>query len=212
MFVQAKLNARALVDQVFPDFTVVFRNLFSKTGMYVLKQCLKNPPDSVEDLKAWVGEGVNKSHSKAWIERKSLLIVQAMSSSNLKDKSIAQTVSLCTMLSIVIQLQEQLELLEEEIELAANALPEVDILKTMPGVGDKLAAAILSEVGDVKQFHSPKQLVAYAGLDPGVFSSEFYSKKRGEGKPYKVGIIACANKLLHHIYAMLTRGESYKFS
>lgn len=250
MFVQAKLNARALVDQVFPDFTTVFRYLFSKTGIYVLKQCLENPPDSIEDLKAWVGEGANKSHSKAWIERKSVLILQSISSSNLKNKSIAQTVSLCAMLSIVSQLQEQLELLEEEIELAASALPEVDLLKTMPGVGDKLAAAILSEVGDVKQFQSPKQLVAYAGLDPGVFSSgkfvssrnhitkrgskrlrraiylavqcglrgsnavlkEFYSKKRGEGKPYKVVIIACANKLLHHIYAMLTRGESYKFS
>ncbi|KAG2873799.1 hypothetical protein PC115_g24281 [Phytophthora cactorum] len=86
------------------------------------------------------------------------------------------------MLSIVIQLQEQLELLEEEIELAANALPEVDILKTMPGVGDKLAAAILSEVGDVKQFHSPKQLVAYAGLDPGVFSSVWTAGEQRRSK------------------------------
>ena len=31
----------------------------------------------------------------------------------------------------------------------------------------------------------------------------FYDKKREEGKPYRVSIIACANKLLHWIYALL---------
>ncbi|MBV7509733.1 IS110 family transposase, partial [Bacillus sp. sid0103] len=32
---------------------------------------------------------------------------------------------------------------------------------------------------------------------------EFYDKKRGEGKPYKVAVIECANKLLQWIYAIL---------
>lgn len=31
----------------------------------------------------------------------------------------------------------------------------------------------------------------------------FYDLKREEGKPYKVAVIACANKFLHWIYAML---------
>ena len=31
----------------------------------------------------------------------------------------------------------------------------------------------------------------------------FYDLNRVEGKPYKVAIIACANKLLHWIYAIL---------
>lgn len=38
---------------------------------------------------------------------------------------------------------------------------------------------------------------------------EFYDKKRSEGKPHKVAIIACANKLLHWIYAMLKQKESF---
>jgi len=32
---------------------------------------------------------------------------------------------------------------------------------------------------------------------------EFYDKKREEGKPYRVAVIACVNKLLHWIYAVL---------
>ncbi|MDR6552192.1 hypothetical protein J2736_003394 [Paenibacillus qinlingensis] len=38
----------------------------------------------------------------------------------------------------------------------------------------------------------------------------YYDKKKKEGKPYKVVVIACANKLLHHVYAILTRGEPYR--
>ncbi|MBP2257881.1 hypothetical protein J2Z81_001835 [Virgibacillus campisalis] len=32
---------------------------------------------------------------------------------------------------------------------------------------------------------------------------DFYDKKREEGKPFRVAVIACANKLLHWIYALL---------
>uniref|UniRef100_UPI0005A780BF IS110 family transposase n=1 Tax=Paucisalibacillus sp. EB02 TaxID=1347087 RepID=UPI0005A780BF len=38
----------------------------------------------------------------------------------------------------------------------------------------------------------------------------FYDKKRDEGKPYKVAIIACANKLLHWIYALLKNSTTFQ--
>lgn len=109
-----------------------------------------------------------------------------------------------------------------------------------------MAAALVAEIGEATQFGHAKQLVAYAGLDPSVFSSgkftassskiikrgskrlrralylavqcglrknerikAYYDKKKKEGKPYEVAVIACANKLLHHVYAILTRGEPY---
>ncbi|TYS58295.1 IS110 family transposase, partial [Sutcliffiella horikoshii] len=39
---------------------------------------------------------------------------------------------------------------------------------------------------------------------------EFYDKKRDEGKPYRVAIIACANKLLHLIYALLNNKTTFQ--
>jgi len=53
----------------------------------------------------------------------------------------------------------------------ASSLPEVKLVKSIPGIGDKLAVAIVAEIGDVRQFKDAKQLVAFAGLDPGIFSS-----------------------------------------
>jgi transposase len=38
---------------------------------------------------------------------------------------------------------------------------------------------------------------------------EYYDKKRSEGKPHKVAIIACANKLLHWIYAIVKHKQMY---
>ncbi|OBR69823.1 transposase [Paenibacillus oryzae] len=37
----------------------------------------------------------------------------------------------------------------------------------------------------------------------------YYDKKRSEGKPHKVAVIACANKVLHHVYAMLKKGQPF---
>ena len=150
---------------------------------------------------------------------------------------------------MLLTFMEQLSDLEKQMNELAFDLPEVELVKSIPGIGDKLAAAIVAEVGDVHQFEGAKQLVAYAGLDPGIFSSgkftttssritkrgskrlrrslylavqcgirgstnkrirDYYDKKRKEGKPYKVVVIACANKLLHHVYAILSKSQPYK--
>jgi transposase len=39
---------------------------------------------------------------------------------------------------------------------------------------------------------------------------EFYDKKRSEGKLYKVAVIACVNKLLHWIYAILKNKTTFQ--
>jgi Transposase IS116/IS110/IS902 family len=39
---------------------------------------------------------------------------------------------------------------------------------------------------------------------------EFYDKKRDEGRPFRVAIIACVNKLLHWIYALLKSRTTYQ--
>ncbi|MEC0255166.1 IS110 family transposase [Paenibacillus lautus] len=48
---------------------------------------------------------------------------------------------------------------------------DISLVKSIPGIGDKLAAAIVAELGDESQFKDAKQIVAYAGLDPGNYSS-----------------------------------------
>jgi len=85
--------------------------------------------------------------------------------------SQAQTSMLRSTVCLLLEFVEQLSDLEQQMNELAGLLPEVELIKSIPGIGNKLAAAIVAEVGDVKQFEGAKQLVAFAGLDPGVYSS-----------------------------------------
>ncbi|WP_228469341.1 IS110 family RNA-guided transposase [Paenibacillus sp. JNUCC31] len=191
---------------------------------------------------------MGRSHSKRWIAEKTERLRELMEGWNRQRRSQSQTVALASMVVLLLEFDKQLSHLEQQMEALAMELPEVGLVKSIPGIGGKLAAAIVAELGNASQFQDAKQLVAYAGLDPGIYSSgkftatssritkrgskrlrralylavqcgirkadnrrlkEYYDKKRKEGKPYKVVVIACANKLLHHVYAILKKGEPY---
>ena len=78
-----------------------------------------------------------------------------------------------TAADLVAELAEQLQrvlarrqLLEKEIDQAFFDLPEASILRSLPGIGPRLGARILIEIGDIRHFRTPAQLAAYAGLGP----------------------------------------------
>ncbi|WP_156130250.1 transposase [Paenibacillus durus] len=75
------------------------------------------------------------------------------------------------MLSLLLSFQEQLKCLEKRMQELSAELPEAELLRTIPGVGEKLAATLVAELGDIRQFENPKQLVVYTRLDSDVFSS-----------------------------------------
>ncbi len=131
-------------------------------------------------------------------------------------------INLKILIARILQYQEHLAELEQNIDALAKEIEEYDLIQSIPGIGHKIAATILSK------------LVAFAGIDPSVFASgkftatrnritkrgsrqlryvlvmavqcglirsrntrikDFYDRKRAEGKPHKVALVACANKL-----------------
>lgn len=251
LYVQAKLNIRALVDQVFPSYEGVFKDLFSKTSLNLLEICLSPEGMGEKDHEAWttiVRESTKAARSEDWMKRKIEQLNVAIQNNPVQQVPYGLEIALRSMLTVIRELQKQLAELEKVILELSETIAEVQLLESIPGVGTKLATAIAAEIGDASQFRDPKQLVAYAGLDPSVFSSgkfvatqnritkrgskrlrravylavtcglrgdlnirirEYYDKKKSEGKPHKVAVIACANKLLHHIYAILRKRQPY---
>ncbi|MNW25600.1 Transposase IS116/IS110/IS902 family protein [compost metagenome] len=246
MFVQAKLNSRALLEQVFPAYEQVFSDVFSATSLTVLARCLEG---DTEDWSEVIQGSTRRARSQRWVHEKAMKLEEVLVHWRETRRSLSQSQALLGMVSLLLKMNEQLAELEEHMEEMASHLPEVGLVRSIPGIGTKLAAAIVAEMGDVRQFSDAKQLVAFAGLDPGIFSSgkftatstritkrgskrlrrslylavqcgmrknanarirSYYEKKRKEGKPYKVVVIACANKLLHHIFAILQKGQPYQ--
>jgi transposase len=56
--------------------------------------------------------------------------------------------------------------LEGEIEILFRSHPQAPVLLSIPGIGIKTGARILTEIGDVNRFPTAAQLASYAGLAP----------------------------------------------
>lgn len=66
-----------------------------------------------------------------------------------------------------------------EMDKLARALPEYDVINSLPGCGKKLTSRIIAEIGDVRRFKNAGSIIAYAGLDaPPYQSGKFESTNR----------------------------------
>ncbi|WP_338653021.1 IS110 family transposase [Sporosarcina psychrophila] len=251
MYVEAKLQFHTILDQVFPEYRKVFGDLYSKVSLLMLEEF----PTSEAVLSAGESKIAVRvaefcpSRSVQWAREKAKKIMDA-AMRNPFQKVVYQShlINLQMYIEMLFQYQGHLSILENRIVTLANELEDYKIVQSIPGIGEKIAATIISEIGEIDRFSHPKKLVAFAGVDPRVYSSgkftattnritkrgssrlrhalylavlcgirssrnkklkEFYDKKKSEGKPAKVAIVACINKLLHWIYALLNRKESF---
>ena len=80
----------------------------------------------------------------------------------------------------LVQLDERVGALDTEIKRVAKEDAACVRLQTIPGIGPLTASALVSAVGEGRQFKNGRQLAAWAGLVPGQDSSG--------GKPRLLGI------------------------
>ncbi len=250
------MQLQSILDQVFPEYRGVFSNLYSKVSL----QTLLHFPTSEDVLCVSESALTDKiselctRRSEKWAAEKALKLREAALRNPFQNNLYQSHIfNLKMFINIVLQYQEHLSKLAVEIEALAKEIEEYQIIQSIPGIGEKIAATIISEIGEIERFNHPKKLVAFAGIDPSVYSSgrftasinritkrgssrlrqalfmavqcgirdsrkqksgdeiiprnkglrDFYDKKREEGKPFRVAVIACANKLLHWIYALL---------
>ncbi|GGI12983.1 IS110 family transposase [Gottfriedia solisilvae] len=251
LYVQAKLQFHTMLDQIFPEYRHVFGDLFSKVSLNLLNE-FPTSETVLEVSEVTLADKIHslcKTRSYQWALKKAAKLNEA-AKNNPFENIVYQShlVSLKMFIKMLLQYQEHLSILDEQIDTLARDIEEYEIIQSIPGIGEKIAATIISEIGEIERFNHPKKLVAYAGIDPSVHQSgkftatinritkrgssrlrhvlymavlcgirssrnkrlkEFYDRKREEGKPSKVAIIACVNKLLHWIYTLMKRKETF---
>jgi len=86
-------------------------------------------------------------------------------------------------------LNEQIKRTQELIRNHINSHPRLkqrsELLDSIPGIGEATAALLLSEITDIKQYRSARQVAAYAGLVPRERQSG--SSVRGRTRLSKIG-------------------------
>jgi transposase len=111
-------------------------------------------------------------------------------------RCLAQQLELLDFLSL------QIATLEERIHNLIALTPTMQLLKSLPGVGDMLAIVIEREVGTISRFPSAPQFSSYCGTTPRASSSggkTRYGKLRTESNQYlKWAFIEAANAVSAH--------------
>lgn len=77
----------------------------------------------------------------------------------------------CELLRQLDLVEEQIDAQEKRIRELVKETPGLQLLRTMPGVGDILSVVIAMEIGDVGRFATAERLASYAGTTPSVHAS-----------------------------------------
>ena len=59
---------------------------------------------------------------------------------------------------MLLEYQKHLSKVEKEINALAKEIDEYKIIQSIPGIGEKIAATIISEIGEIDRFNHPKNL------------------------------------------------------
>jgi hypothetical protein len=87
-----------------------------------------------------------------------------------------------TELDIIEYLENKIEIIQENIDKYYKKLDPAGILKTIPGIGKKIAPAAMGLAGDIRRFSNIRKFKKTYGLSP---------KKRGSGDKDKEGQKIC---------------------
>ncbi|WP_298023217.1 transposase [uncultured Dysosmobacter sp.] len=109
-----------------------------------------------------------------------------------------------------IHLIQELDTEIDEVEVSIQAIMEQinSPITTIPGMGFRMGAMILAEVGDFSRFALYNATKYVCHWDP-TFAA-YLAKKRAEGKHYNVALSHAAKKLVRLIYAMEKSGQAYR--
>lgn len=171
-----KVRIRALLDKNIPEFSDLFPNISSSTCLYLLLST-DNLFNILKREKNQLNEMISKkSHGKfkmAFTEK----LIHSLKSSRHNSHNISDMLEIRMLANEVNFHIEQLKTINESID---TLMASIDTpICTIPGINQNLGAQIIAEIGDISNFNNPKQLVAYAGIDPRIQQSGNYELKNG---------------------------------
>jgi transposase len=162
--------------------------------------------------------GVAWTHGKsAWIQERRLeLSTMAWPLDTMGDGELWRG-QLCEELSSLEQVEEHLEAVETKLNLMNKKDPQVQLVKTIEGVGDRLGEALVAVLDDPHRFKTGKQVGSYVGLTPRLFESGQVSRNghiTKAGNPLLRKLLVCVSWLslrhnphLAEIYRRTCRGQ-----
>lgn len=163
----------------FSGYQNVFSNICGLVSINILKTypypqaVLSAPKQEIIDIL------LNSRKGLVWAEKKYSSLIEAAKNALFVSLSSSRlSISITTSISLYEALDDEATNLLSEIESFINSdeMPSslsknISLLMSIPGIGYITAITILAEIGGIDKFVTPKQLVAFFGVDPAVNES-----------------------------------------
>ena len=107
--------------------------------------------------------------SKGRYKRDMALEIRDAARNSIGSRMPAKSLELQHTIRLIRELDAEIAETEEQIQSILDELHSP--ITTIPGLGFRMAAMILAEVGDFARFDSPDKLLAYAGMSPSTYQS-----------------------------------------
>lgn len=188
-----------IMDHIFPELKALLNNDFtSKTALYLLEHY-----GSAEKIKNTNVESYNKMKTELrhTINYSKFNQIREIAKTSIGHSDDFLLLELKLYLDMYYNIENEVSKIEEEI-LNSEILKNY-ITPKLKGVGKLSGAAIIAEIGNFSNFNTAQQLLAFAGIDPGIKQSgdSIHSKgkmvKHGSSH-LRMNIMNCAKTFMLH--------------
>lgn len=155
-----------VLDHTFPEFKPFFHERFSKTALYLLENY-----GSAEKMAHMNSSSYEKLRalSRGKFSPQQFLALRSLAANTVGVNNSIFDTELNCLLTLYKDVAEQVSVLEAQIhKLIEEVHPHY---MSIPGIGPLSAAVIYAEYGDISNFSTPAQMLAFAGLEPGISQS-----------------------------------------
>lgn len=212
-----KNQLTACIDQIFPELTTIFKSIHSKTCYSLLVDY--STPKLISKVRIDKLTNILNNSSRGRFGNELALSLKNIAKNSIGVDNIALSIQVKHSINQINLINTQLTDVENTIKEIMNSL-NTKIL-SIPGIGYILGATIISEIGNISKFDSPKKLLAYAGLDPSVIQSGNFNatttkiSKRGSSYlrfaiKQAASLIIWNNTTFHDYYVRkMTQGKTH---
>ena len=159
-----KVAFRAQLDIVFPGYDTLYDDLYGPVALAIIEKYPHPEMLQKKKIKTCHRQAVSDTMADKAIEYSKTIYSGC-------DKDDIEVLILQRFIKKLNEDMAEAERTIGEMIKLAQELPDFNIIKSIPGIGDNLAARIIAELGDMTRFKKKNELVAFAGLDPRISES-----------------------------------------
>jgi len=195
------------LDRYFPETGKAYKSWDAKSLIMILKEYVfpveiakKTTEEIYRFLPPKSRRGVGKNKLKKLIEVSKESIGSTVG-------LVAARIEILSLLTDYERKNKELDHLDKTIKEMCKSLKETQLIAEIKGIGIATASAIVAELGDIRKYKSPSQIIKMAGLSLIEHSSGKYKGKTTISKRGRAGL---RTSLYMAIISMLAHNNGFK--